>query len=295
MATVAPPVRNDISGTAPNPSNAVARAAFGALHDYLMNLLGSAGSPVAARTALGIPDGIGKNKLINANFAVNQRAVTGTVVLTAGTYGHDRFKAGAGGCTYTFATALNKTTFTISAGTLMQVIEGKNLFSGTHTASHVGTAQVRIDGGAYGASGTTGTAVGGTNQTIEWGVGTLSQVQYEQGAFATAFEQKLYETTFLECRDYFRFIALSAFLPASAFSTNKVVAGIQFDRPMRAAPTASCGGTAFTYFYNNAAVASSVVALTINTYGINIDATVTATVTTCGVGTIANLSISAEI
>lgn len=55
MATVTPPARNDISGTAPNPSNAVARAAFGELHDYLMNLLGSAGSPAAALAALGAP------------------------------------------------------------------------------------------------------------------------------------------------------------------------------------------------------------------------------------------------
>lgn len=53
MATVAPPARDDISGTAPNPSNAVARSAFGVLHDYLLNLLGSAGTPAAARTALG--------------------------------------------------------------------------------------------------------------------------------------------------------------------------------------------------------------------------------------------------
>lgn len=50
MATVAPPARTDIAGT---PSNAVAKTAFGVLHDYLLNLLGSAGSPAAARTALG--------------------------------------------------------------------------------------------------------------------------------------------------------------------------------------------------------------------------------------------------
>ena len=50
MATVAPPARTDIAGT---PSNAAAKTAFGVLHDYLLNLLGSAGSPAAARTALG--------------------------------------------------------------------------------------------------------------------------------------------------------------------------------------------------------------------------------------------------
>jgi hypothetical protein len=53
MATVAPPPRNDISGTSPNPSNAVARAGFGTLWDYVTNLLGVTGSPAAARTALG--------------------------------------------------------------------------------------------------------------------------------------------------------------------------------------------------------------------------------------------------
>jgi hypothetical protein len=53
MATVAPPPRNDISGTAPNPSNAVARAGFGTLWDYVTNLLGVTGSPTTACTALG--------------------------------------------------------------------------------------------------------------------------------------------------------------------------------------------------------------------------------------------------
>lgn len=53
MATVAPPPRNDISGTAPNPSNAVARAGFGSLWDYVTNLLGITGSPETACTALG--------------------------------------------------------------------------------------------------------------------------------------------------------------------------------------------------------------------------------------------------
>ena len=48
-----------------------------------------------------------KNKIINGNFDINQRAVSGTVSLAAGEYGHDRFKGGAGGATYTFATSAN--------------------------------------------------------------------------------------------------------------------------------------------------------------------------------------------
>src|SRR3990172_9033570 len=94
-----------------------------------------------------------RNRIINGNFAINQRAVTGTVVLAAGIYGHDRFKAGASGCTYTFATSANVTTLTISAGSLQQVIEGVNLETGTYALSWSGTATGKIGAGAYSASG----------------------------------------------------------------------------------------------------------------------------------------------
>lgn len=127
----------------------------------------------------------GQNSLINSNFAINQLAVSGTVTLAAGAYGHDMWKAGASGCTYTFATVANVTTLNITAGSLRQIIEGTNLQSGTYTLSWGGTAQGRVDSGAYGASGLTGTAVGGTNQTVEFGVGTLSKVKYEAGSVAT--------------------------------------------------------------------------------------------------------------
>ncbi|MFN5350882.1 MAG: hypothetical protein ACK5A0_15345, partial [Polaromonas sp.] len=65
----------------------------------------------------GSPSGF-KNRIINGQLNINQRGVSGTVTLAAGAYGHDRFKAGASGCTYTFATSANVTTLTITAGTL---------------------------------------------------------------------------------------------------------------------------------------------------------------------------------
>ena len=77
----------------------------------------------------------GKNKIINGNFLINQRLVSGTVTLSAGAYGHDRFKAGSSGATYTFATSANVTTITITAGSLIQVVEGNNLQSGTYVLS----------------------------------------------------------------------------------------------------------------------------------------------------------------
>jgi hypothetical protein len=144
-----------------------------------------------------------RNKIINGNFGINQRGVSGTVTLAAGAYGHDRWKAGASGCTYTYATTQNVTTITITSGSLVQVIEGLNLQSGTHVLSWQGTAQGRVDGGAYGASGgVTGTAVGGTNQTIEFNTGTVSLVQYESGTVATPFEHRPYGAELALCQRY---------------------------------------------------------------------------------------------
>ena len=144
-----------------------------------------------------------KNAIINGNFGINQRGVSGTVTLSAGAYGHDRWKAGASGCTYTFATSNNVTTITITAGSLMQVIEGINLQSGTYTLSWAGTAQGRVDAGSYGGSGLTGTAVGGTNQTVEFGTGTVSLVQYEAGSVATPFEYRQYGQELALCQRYY--------------------------------------------------------------------------------------------
>ena len=133
-----------------------------------------------------------RNKLINGTFLINQRGVSGTVTLAAGSYGHDRWKAGASGCTYTFATVNNITTLTITAGTLQQVIEGNNIDSASYVLSWQGTAQGRVNGSSYGVSGSIFTLMGGNNATVEFGVGTLSRPQFEAGAASTAFELRPY-------------------------------------------------------------------------------------------------------
>jgi hypothetical protein len=142
------------------------------------------------------------NKAINGSFAVNQRAVSGTVVLAAGDYGHDCWKAGSSGCTYTFATSNNVTTITITAGSLQQVIIGKNLESGTHCLSWTGTAQGKIGAGSYSASGVTGTATGGTNLTIEFNTGTLTGVSLVKGSIAATFQQLDYDDELFRCQPY---------------------------------------------------------------------------------------------
>lgn len=132
-------------------------------------------------------DATSTNLLIDGNFNINQRAKSGTVTLAAGAYGHDRWKAGASGCTYTFATSANVTTLTISAGSLIQIVRGLNLQSGTVCLSWAGTAQGKIGAGSYSTSGVTGTATGGTNLNVEFGTGTLSKVQLNYGSVALPF------------------------------------------------------------------------------------------------------------
>jgi hypothetical protein len=177
-----------------------------------------------------------KNKIINSNFSVNQRAVSGTVTLSAGVYGHDRWKAGAGGCTYTFATTANVTTITITAGTLQQVVEGSQLFSGTHCLSWVGTATGRIDSGSYGASGVTGTATGGANMTVEFGTGTVSKVQLEQAGVPSTWNlyNGLYGNDFMGCQRYYEVGATYAG-PLATGSTAYL--SVNFLVKKRAAPT----------------------------------------------------------
>ncbi len=180
------------------------------------------------------------NKIINGNFGVNQRAVSGTVVLTAGQYGHDRFKAGASGCIYTFATSANVTTLTISAGSLVQVIEGINLFSGSVVLSWAGTAQGKIGGGSYGVSGVLGTATGGTNMSVEFGTGTLSKVQLEYGVTPSVFEHRPYGMELALCQRYFYKIENHQNSYVVAYTDNGTIAlsqPVSLPVPMRTTPT----------------------------------------------------------
>lgn len=180
-----------------------------------------------------------RNRVINGNFAINQRAVSGTVTLAAGIYGHDRWKAGAAGCTYTFATANNVTTLTISAGSLQQVVEGLNLESGTYALSWSGTATGKIGAGSLSASGVTQAVTGGTDTTIEVSTGTLSKVQLEVGS-ATTFEQRPNGIELALCQRYCLGIAANAiFAQANPFNATGISIYIPTPVTMRTSPSIS--------------------------------------------------------
>lgn len=158
------------------------------------------------------------NKIVNGNFSVNQLAVTGTVVLTAGQYGHDQWKAGATGCTYTFATVANVTTLTISAGTLQQTVEVANLLPSDMVLSWSGTATGEILSLGSGASPRTGSLAATVDVTVEFGTGTLSKVQFEEGSVATPFAARSAADEIILCERYFQKSYPSATAPGAASS-----------------------------------------------------------------------------
>jgi len=139
-------------------------------------------SPVTSST-VAVPSN--PNILINSNFEANQQAVTGSVVLSAGVYGHDGFYAGSGGCTYTFAKSNGVTTLTVSAGTLIQATEANAIVPGEHTLSWGGTAEASLDEGSSAVSPVTETMTGGVSVECEWGTGTIFRVKLEEGPVNT--------------------------------------------------------------------------------------------------------------
>lgn len=151
-----------------------------------------------------------ENLIINGDFTINQRGVSGTVVLAAGVYGHDRFKAGSSGCTYTFATSAGKTTITISAGSLVQIIEGTNIEDGkTVVLGWGGTAQGQINSGGYGASGVTATTTGGSNITVEFNTGTLELVRLKFGTIDTGYPYRSPADQLAMCKRYFEELCIN--------------------------------------------------------------------------------------
>lgn len=184
-----------------------------------------------------IPTGGFKNLLINSLFNINQRAVSGTVTLAANTYGHDRWKSGVAGCSYTFSFSAGVTTITINSGTLRQFIEGDSMRAGSYTLSWQGTSQANINGGIAGPSPISGVLTGGAQAYVEFGVGTVRLPQLEFGTVATPNEYRPFGQELNMCYRYFRNESQTyqGALPSTA-STGRNL-NITFGIPMRVAPT----------------------------------------------------------
>lgn len=198
-----------------------------------------------------------KNRIINGGFILNQRGYVSGTALAAGAYGHDRFKGGVSGGTYTFTqgTLGVNTTLTITAGTLVQVIEGCNVAEGgTYVLSWTGTAQARLNGGTFGASGTVTVTgwVAGTNLPVEFGTGTCGNIQLEKGSTATSFDYRSFGTELqLAQRYYYRIQPVNANQPfGTGMNANSTTVDIYINFPvtLRTTPTSlEQSGTASQY------------------------------------------------
>lgn len=201
--------------------------------------LGGAVDPADAATKAQISDLSGlRNVLINGTFFVNQRGVSGTVTLAAGAYGHDRWKAGAGGCTYTFSTSNGLVVLNITAGTLVQVVEATCFAGrpGSYVLSWTGSAQGRINGGSYGSSGGVSASLAPTaNATVEFSTGILCIPQLELG-LVTSFSIRHIQQEVAFCQRYFQFVNFNLSFNASA-SNELLSVPLQLPVVMRIIPT----------------------------------------------------------
>lgn len=216
---------------------------------------------------------LGDNRIINGNFAINQRAQVSGTALAAAAYGHDRWKAGASGCTYSFTQTVPDTTITITAGALTQIIEGGNIEGGVFILSWTGTAKARVYQGA--ATGTyvaspliTATLTAGADTTVDFNAGTLTKVKFEIGSVATPFNRQSLAKSMADCQRYYQQLggnAASILLQGYSVNTGSTVACTVGFTAMRAAPTASTVGT---FTYTNTTVGGISLVPGINTLGV---------------------------
>ena len=231
------------------------------------------GGWAAARLA----DLSGRNAVINGNFAINQRGYASGTSLAAGVYAHDRWKAGSGGCTYTFTQAVPDTGVTIAAGTLVQAIEAPNINATSVWLSWTGTATARVwqgsAAGTYAASPILLTSLTpGAVANVEFASGTLGLVQLESAlpnAGPTRFERRSIGQELGLCTRYYQRIVttyaagvqVSAYSPGAGYYLVPATCAIP---PMRASASVGFIGSwtlsnVSAVYFNSSSVSLAIV------------------------------------
>lgn len=212
-----------------------------------------------------------KNRLIDAGFIINQRGYTSGTSLSSGSYGHDRWKGGSSGGTYTFTqgSAGVPIVITITAGTIQQVIEGCNVpEGGTYTLSWTGTATARINSGSYAASPITVTGqTAGANMTIEFATGTVSYPQLETGSQATSFDYRNFSQELIMCQRYYEKDSSGAYIWSGYGNSGAYqYLAIPFMVAKRTSPTIT--GTTFANGFNTPVLGQVIGTNTFRSYAI---------------------------
>ena len=271
--------------------------------DDTMSLTSAQGDQARANLSI-----VGKNKIINGGFTINQRSYVSAATLAANVYGHDRWKAGASGGDYSFTQIASPTTITIAANkSLVQVVEDKMVEGGIYTLSWSGTATARVTinsatpSGNFAVSPITVTGqTAGTTMSVEFtganaagggtiasSTGTVGAAQLELGTKATSFEFRPYGIEFHLAQRYCQFLAGSSsrsFGSCYTYNSSLALAPILFSAPMRAAPTATATASAFTVYYGGVpssgsnVVGNSVAFSFIDTTSLRFDLTVASAV-----------------
>lgn len=165
-----------------------------------------------------LPQAVGlgfRNKFANGAFRTNQRGYASGTALAAGVpstgvgYGHDGFRAGSGGMTYTFTQSLGPTQISITAGTGIMTAEDASIDGGAYVLSWTGTAQARVGinnaapSGSYVASPILiSSANAGQAIAVEFNTGTVGTIQLESGTIKTPFEWSDPQSQLARCQRY---------------------------------------------------------------------------------------------
>ena len=196
-----------------------------------------------------------RNKIINGDFRINQRAYTSASNLASGAYGFDRWKSNFTNTTLTFTSAPQGQMVTInSGGSIEQIIERANMPAGTYVLSWTGTATGRVyNTGAtppsYAASPILVTLDGSANVEVEFtasgGTRTLQNVQLEAGSVPSAFEYRPIGTELALCQRYFQRYSLGDGSGTMGFCDTTTLFQGMYHLPvsMRVGPTFSATGT----------------------------------------------------
>lgn len=224
-----------------------------------------------------------RNLIVNGGFTINQRAYASGGVLASGSYGHDRWKAGASGGDYSFSQLASNTTITIASGkTLIQVIEDKMVLStGNYVLSWTGTAQARYaansatPAGSYAASPIVITGqTAGTTMSVEFNTGTLGDVMLERAQVVPSnYQPRPYPLEMMLCQRYLpgRTFDLTAVNRPVGYgqckSTTTALVAIPFQVRARAQPTGIVAVTAGQWAVTGStgtAIAATAVAFSAN-------------------------------
>jgi hypothetical protein len=183
------------------------------------------GADIADKAIFAANVGISRPSILdNSDFRINQRVYTSAAVLSAGAYGHDRWKAGAAGGDYSFAQLASSTTITIAPGkSIIQVVEDKDVEGGTYVLSWAGTAQARVGvnsatpSGSYSASPLViNGQTAGTVMSVEFNAGTLGKTKLEVGSTPTPFLMQKWPAELIRCQRFYEKYYAQATPPGAA-------------------------------------------------------------------------------